>query len=108
MCILWCVHRVSYNTPQWLKHMLGHAAYVLDGILSLGEIKPYHMRIETDYETFQDQFIFGAVTNSLSVAGIVRLREKDVKLDDGLFEVILIRNPEHLQSCSAYSMASCG
>lgn len=86
--------RVSYNTPQWLKHMLGHAAYVLDGIMSLGEIKPYHMRIETDYETFQDQFIFGAVTNSLSVAGIVRLREKDVKLDDGLFEVILIRNPE--------------
>lgn len=87
--------RVSYNTPQWLKHLLGHTAYVLDGIMSVGEIRPYKMRVVTDNEEFEDEFLFGSVTNSLSVAGIVRLRESDVKLNDGLFEVLLIRKPDN-------------
>ncbi len=41
-------------------------------------------------------FIFGMVTNSISVGGFKNLTGKDVKLDDGVFEVTLIRAPHDI------------
>ena len=55
---------VSYATPQASKNALGHLAYVLGGIKSLTQLRPYHMR---------------------------------VKLDDGLFEVMLVKNPQTIE-----------
>ena len=93
VCSFGAFTRVSYATPRWLKRLLGHFAYVLDGIASIGEIRPYHMKITVDNEVIEDDFIYGGVTNSLSIAGLVRLKESDVALNDGLFEVMLIKRP---------------
>ncbi len=86
----------SYSTPQEVKNVLGQAAYFFEGIKSLGNIKPVHLKFETDEKTIEDDFIFGAVSNSMSVGGIVKFKESVVKLNDGMFEILLIRNPKNL------------
>ncbi len=87
---------VSYQTPQTLKNALGHTAYILEGIRRLPEIRPRRVRIEYDGGVLTGDYIFGAVSNSTSVAGVLRLKEEKVSLSDGKFEVMLIRNPHDI------------
>ena len=84
---------VSYGTPQETKQVLGNLAYMLEGIRSLAKITDYHAIVEYDDGVLEDNFIFGAVTNSTSVAGMVRLDAGRVNLSDGVFEVLLVRKP---------------
>ena len=86
----------SYSTSQSAKNVLGQAAYFFAGIKNLGNIRPVHLRFESDEMTVEDKFIFGAVSNSFSVGGIVKFKENLVKLNDGLFEVILIKHPKNI------------
>jgi YegS/Rv2252/BmrU family lipid kinase len=92
--------RVSYATPQNTKRALGHLAYVLGGIYELGSVHSRRVRIEYDGGVIEDNFVFGGVTNSLSVAGLVKLNPLDVNLGDGKFEVILVKNPVNLAELS--------
>ena len=85
---------VSYQTPQHWKNILGHAAYILEGAKRLHDIPSYIMKVEHDGEVFTDKFIFGMVTNSISVGGFRGMTGEDVKLDDGVFEVTLIKSPK--------------
>ena len=84
---------VTYETPQNMKNVLGHAAYILNGILHVGKIHSCHIKVTTDTEEFEDDYIFGMITNSSSVAGILSL--DDFLCDDGLFEVTLIKKPSN-------------
>lgn len=84
---------ISYETPQELKNIFGHAAYILSAARSLAAIPSYLMQVEANGEVFQDRFIYGMVTNSVSVAGFKGLTGKDVLLDDGEFEVTLVKSP---------------
>ena len=86
---------ISYDTPQGLKNMLGHAAYILSAAKSLAAIPNYLMQIEANGEIIQDKFIYGMITNSISVGGIKGLTGKDIQLDDGEFEVTLIKCPNN-------------
>ena len=91
---------VSYQTDQDLKNILGHVAYVLEGVKRLLDIKSYHMRVETEDKVIEDNFMFGMITNSRSVGGSKNLTGKNVDMNDGLFEVTLItmpKNPLELQ-----------
>lgn len=87
---------VSYETPQEFKNIFGHMAYILEGIRSLTEITPYHLRVQWDGGEIEDDFIYGAVSNSTSVGGFRGLMSDKVILDDGLFEVMLVRRPHSL------------
>lgn len=84
---------ISYVTPQDTKNVLGHQAYIYEGIKRLADIKPKHVKVIYDEGELEDDFLIGLVTNSISVAGMLMIAGRDVSLDDGLFEVILIRNP---------------
>ena len=84
---------VSYATPQSSKNALGHLAYVLGGIKSLTQLRPYTMQVTHDGETIQGDFIYGMVSDSISVGGFQGIKRDEVKLDDGLFEVMLVKNP---------------
>ena len=104
---------VSYETSQEIKNILGHMAYILEGMKRLSSIKSYRFKITyrnrtekedeegnhrewTDKdEVIEDEFIFGMVTNSISVGGFKRITGKYVELDDGEFEVTLIRKPSN-------------
>ena len=88
---------VSYTTSQQAKRALGHFAYVLSGISELSTIKPQHTIVEYDGGIIDDSFVFGAVTNSTSVAGVMKLSATDVDLSDGKFEVVLIKYPMSFQ-----------
>ena len=86
----------SYSAPQDIKNVLGQAAYFFEGVKSLGSIKPIHMKLEADGRIIDGNFLFGAVSNSMSVGGVVKFNEALVKLNDGLFEVMLIHNPANI------------
>lgn len=85
---------VSYLTPQDKKNVLGHQAYMLEGMKSLASIKSYSMRVECEEIMLEGEFIFGMITNTISVGGFKGLVTQDVALDDGEFEVLLIRSPK--------------
>lgn len=86
---------VSYKTSQEWKNVLGHAAYILEGARCLHDIPSYLMQVEHDGIQFQDEFIYGMITNSTSVGGFKGMTGKDVLLDDGVFEVTLIKKPKN-------------
>lgn len=86
----------SYSAPQDVKNVLGQAAYFFEGIKSLGNIKPVHLKFTADGRETEGDFLFGAVSNSMSVGGIVKFDESAVKLNDGKFEILLIRNPDNI------------
>ena len=84
---------VPYLTPQSAKRSLGQFAYVLGGLADMAAIKPRYTIIEYDGKIVEGYFIFGCVTNSTSVAGLVKLDPGLVDLADGMFEIILVRQP---------------
>lgn len=83
----------SYATPQHQKNVLGHLAYVIEGLKDLGQIKTTHARVTVGNEVFEDDYIFGAVTNTLRIGGVVKLDKSLVNLNDGIFEVVLVKAP---------------
>ena len=87
---------VSYETPQEMKNMLGHTAYLLEGMKQIQNIKSYHMKVTYDDNVIEGEFIYGMITNSYSIGGIRNITGKDVALNDGLFEVTLIKRPNSL------------
>lgn len=84
---------VSYATPQNQKRALGHLAYVLQGAASLNKIESYHTVVEYDEGTVEADLLYGSMSNSTSVAGIVHLREEMVGLGDGMSELVLVKDP---------------
>ena len=87
---------VSYETPQQEKQALGHFAYVPEGMMRLPKITQYHAKVEYDRGVIEDDFLFGGVMNSTSVAGLIHLNSEEIKLDDGLFELALVRGPRNI------------
>ena len=97
---------VSYDTPQSFKNLFGHLAYVLEGAARLPNLHSYHLTVESDAGREEGDFIYGMVSNTVSVGGF-QSRGHNVSLDDGLFEVVLIRfpqNPAQFQSILTYLM----
>ncbi len=86
----------SYSAPQEIKNVLGQAAYFFQGIKSLGNIKPIHLKISCDERELEGEYLFGAVSNSMSVGGIVKFSDAVVKLNDGQFEALLIKKPDNI------------
>ena len=93
--------RTSYATPQSVKNALGHTAYLLEGIQELSQLKDIHVRLELDGgRVVEDDFLFGAISNSLSVGGVLTLDPKQVDMSDGKFELLLVRAPQDLTEVS--------
>lgn len=86
----------SYSAPQSAKNNMGHLAYVLEGIKDFFRIKPIKVVCDNGEKVFRGDYIFGGVTNSLSVGGLVKLSRDIVGLNDGVFEVILIKRPKNV------------
>jgi YegS/Rv2252/BmrU family lipid kinase len=93
--------RSSYATPQSLKNLLGHTAYLLSGVTELARIRSQHLKFTLEDGTvLEDDYIFGAISNSTSVAGVLTLDPKRVDLHDGLLELLLVRKPHSLLEMS--------
>lgn len=93
--------RASYATPQSVKNALGHTAYILSGIQELSQLKNEHVRLElNDGTVIEDDFLFGAISNSTSVGGILTIAPDKVDMRDGKFELLLVRAPRKLAEIS--------
>ncbi|MDD6022698.1 MAG: YegS/Rv2252/BmrU family lipid kinase [Oscillospiraceae bacterium] len=93
--------KVSYATPHASKQALGRAAYILEGIRSLKDIRPIHVAAEANGQRIEDDVILGMVTNATSVGGFKALDDSVVKMDDGLNEIILVKAPKGLADYNA-------
>ena len=97
--------RASYSTPQNLKNILGHAAYLLEGIQELTQIRAEHVRFELEDRVIEGDYLFGAISNSTSVGGILTLDPKQVDMADGKLEILLVRAPVDILELSECIMA---
>ena len=98
--------KVSYSTPQNVKNLLGHVAYLLEGMQEISQIRKLHVKLTLDgTDVLEDDYLFGAVCNSTSVGGVMTLPSNQVDLRDGKFEVLLIRAPKTLQEISECLLA---
>lgn len=86
---------VSYDTPQDIKNILGHMAYILEGIKRLPSLQKYDINIEHDNVVETGTYIYGMISNTLSTGGFKFLGKEKVQLNDGLFEVILVKYPQN-------------
>ncbi len=89
---------VTYETDQDMKNILGHMAYILKGVKSLSAIPSYPMKITYDDQVIEEEFMLGMITNSVSVGGFKGITGKHIKLDDGVFEVTLIKRPKTIKA----------
>ncbi|MCR4690076.1 MAG: diacylglycerol kinase family lipid kinase [Lachnospiraceae bacterium] len=87
---------VSYETDQQMKNVLGHMAYILEGAKRVGTYPSYRMKIRANNMLIEDELLYGMVTNSVSVGGFQNITGSNVQLDDGLFEVTLIKKPANV------------
>ncbi len=85
---------VAYDTPQAVKNIFGHGAYVLQALSKLGNLKSCRLQVEYDGGRIEDEFLFGMVSNTVSVGGVLGLPADTVALDDGLLEAVLVRTPK--------------
>lgn len=86
--------KASYTAPQSAKNELGHLAYIIEGMKDLSTLRLYPARIEADGEVFEGRFLFGAIANSTSLGGVLKIRQDVVVMDDGLFELMLVPEPK--------------
>ncbi len=87
---------VSYETKQQVKNVLGHMAYILEGVKRISAIPNHHLRVTYDGKELEGDYMYGMVTNSVSVGGFNKITGKNVQLDDGVFEVTLIKIPYNM------------
>lgn len=88
---------VSYVTPQQMKNVFGHAAYIIEGVKHLQNINSFHAKVTYEEGVIEEDFIYGMVTNSRSIGGMKGLArcKEGVELNDGWFEVMLIKMPRN-------------
>ena len=93
--------KTTYTVPQDIKNMFGHFAYLLESVKNLDTLCPYRMKITADGEVFDGEYLFGAISNSTSIAGLMKLSPDEVSFDDGKFEMLLVpvpRTPAAMQA----------
>ncbi len=92
---------VSYNTPQQFKNVFGHLAYVLKGVAELASLKGYRLTVEHDGGVLEGEYLYGMVSNTISVGGLIGLPQEEVALDDGLLEAVLVEMPRSVPQLNA-------
>lgn len=96
ICAFGAFTDASYSTTQLQKNVWGSLAYFINGIASIKDIKPIKARITLDgSEIIEDDFIFCSISNSKIIGGIIRLNPGWVDMNDGKFEVLLIKYPKN-------------
>ena len=86
--------KASYQTSRKWKNRIGKPAYYLNGLKEFFNYKTHKLKVTIGDKIIEDEFIYGSVSNSRYMGGFPVFRKKDIKLDDGEFEVILAKAPK--------------
>jgi YegS/Rv2252/BmrU family lipid kinase len=87
---------ISYSTNQSMKKVIGHSAYVIEGIKNIVNYKTYKIKAELDGQMITGEYIYGMISNSYSIAGFKIRGAKNVVLDDGKFDCLFIKKPSNV------------
>lgn len=87
---------VAYITSQKAKNKYGRLAYYMNAIKELIHIPTYKMKIQCNNKKIEDEFIYGGISNSESIAGLKWFAKGEIQLDDGEFEAIFVRKPRSI------------
>ena len=82
---------VPYETPQEDKRIWGRLAYIMNGAGALGRLKDTHVRVWYDDHMEEADVLVGLVTSTTSVGGFKAMRDIGISLNDGLYEMVLVR-----------------
>lgn len=85
--------QTSYAVSQSLKKALGHTAYIVEGLRQLPTF--YHatsLSITADGERLDGEYLFGSISNSTSIGGLMKLSPREVNFSDGKYELLLVKN----------------
>lgn len=88
--------QVSYSTPQNSKNYLGHAAYIIEGLRHLPIGQFYNVTVTSEEKVYKGDYVYGSVSNSTSIGGVNLGNSRDISMNDGLFEVLLIKAPKNV------------
>lgn len=88
--------KVSYDTSTKWKNKIGRLAYLGTATKEIFNIKPYKMNVLADEKNIEDEFIFGSVSNSNYIGGFNMFKDEEIKLNDGKFEVVLVKKPRNI------------
>ncbi len=95
--------KASYSAPQDVKNVIGHLAYLIEGIKELSDLHPVHLKVETTGATYEDDYIFAAFCNSTSCGGVLKLSRSRVDMNDGLHEMLLVRMPKTMTELGKFA-----
>lgn len=87
--------KVSYTTKKSLKKRFGKKAYYMKAIKEFFHIKSYKVKLTFDDKVIEDEFVYGGISNSISIAGLQWFKPEDIDLNDGKFEAIFIKKPKN-------------
>ncbi len=88
--------KASYSTSQTIKNALGHLAYILEGVKDIPQIKPKHVKVDLGDRIIENDYIFGAISNSTSLGGVLTLDKNTVDMNDAMFEMMFIKSPANI------------
>lgn len=84
----------SYSAPQSVKKVFGHFAYIMESVKDIQNLSRIHMKVKADDMFMEDDYIFGTVSNSVSLGGVMKIDSNLVSYNDGLYELLLIKYPK--------------
>lgn len=82
---------ISFTTSSQLKKSLGPLAYYFSALGELHKISSFPLRIETESEVIEDDFLLFLLINGSQAAGFAKLYSK-ARMHDGLMDLLLIRD----------------
>lgn len=88
----------AHATPQSLKNKLGRMAYIFRGAREVFTLRPHSVTVTAGGQVVSGAFYYCSISNSTRIGGVVDLTKASVQFDDGLMEILLIRQPPTVQA----------
>nr|WP_275444736.1 diacylglycerol kinase [Paenibacillus sp. ACRRX] len=97
---------LTYEVPSRLKTMIGQLAYYMKGLEKMiFQLRPTELKLKIDgHGEFHDEFMLFLITNTNSVGGFEKLAP-GASIDDGLFDVIMLKKCNIAELIRLASMA---
>lgn len=92
---------VAVRINQGIRILRGTAAYIAGVLGAFATYKAEWMSIEVDGVAFDDEVMLCAIANATSYGGSMRIAP-DARIDDGYFDVVVVRRTSKLEFLSAF------
>ena len=87
---------VSYSTSSEFKKNFGPLAYYVRALGEFSNLKPVNLKITTDNEIIEDDFLLFLILNGKHAAGLSNL-VGDADLSDGYMDILLLKSCLHIE-----------